>query len=85
VYLASNAKHSLPYNMAACMHYNIMQTNDDDNNKRPDGCSVILWRSGKPLTWDVIMSCTLAESYRKWLPATPAQWWNRQLRAKKPR
>ena len=31
--------------------------------KRPDGLTMVPWREGKPLTWDVTVVCPLAESY----------------------
>jgi len=33
------------------------------DGKRPDGLTMVPWREGKPLTWDVTMVCPLAESY----------------------
>ena len=31
--------------------------------KRPDGCTLIPWRGGKPLAWDVTVCTTVADSY----------------------
>jgi len=33
------------------------------DGKRPDVLTMVLWREGKPLTWDVTVVCPLAESY----------------------
>ena len=33
------------------------------DNKRPDGLTLLPWRGGKPLTWDVTVVCPLADSY----------------------
>ena len=33
------------------------------DGKRPDGLTVVPWREGKPLTWDITVVCPLAESY----------------------
>jgi len=33
------------------------------DGKRPDGLTMVPWREGKPLTWDVTVVCPLAESY----------------------
>jgi len=30
---------------------------------QPDGLTMVPWREGKPLTWDVTVVCPLAESY----------------------
>ena len=33
------------------------------DGKRPDGLTLIPWRAGRSLIWDVTMSCTTADSY----------------------
>ena len=33
------------------------------DGKRPDGCTLIPWRSSKALTWGVTVACTVADSY----------------------
>ena len=33
------------------------------DGRRPDGMSLIPWRNGKALTWDVTVATTLADSY----------------------
>ena len=33
------------------------------DGKCPDGMTLVPWRFGKPLTWDVTVAHTLAESY----------------------
>ena len=33
------------------------------DGKRPDGCILIAWCSGKALTWDVTVACTVEDSY----------------------
>jgi len=33
------------------------------DGKRPDWLTMVPWREGKPLTWDVTVVCPLAESY----------------------
>jgi len=33
------------------------------DGKRPDGLRLIPWQGGKPLTWDVTVVSTLADSY----------------------
>ena len=33
------------------------------DGKRPDGLTMVPWREGKPLTWDVTVVCPLVESY----------------------
>ena len=48
-----------------------MTTNDScisaglvrSDGKRPDGCTLIPWCSGKSLTWDVTAAFTVADSY----------------------
>ena len=35
------------------------------DGKRPDGLTLIPWRAGRSLTWDVTVSCTTAVSYLK--------------------
>ena len=31
--------------------------------KRPDGLTLVPWKGGKPLAWDVTAVCTVADSY----------------------
>ncbi|ESN90814.1 hypothetical protein HELRODRAFT_184536, partial [Helobdella robusta] len=33
------------------------------DGKRPDGCTLIPWRAGRCLAWDVTVPCTLAKRY----------------------
>ena len=33
------------------------------DGKRPDGLTLIPWRAGRSLIWDVTMTCTTADSY----------------------
>jgi len=33
------------------------------DGKRPDGLTLIRWRVGRSLIWDVTVSCTTADSY----------------------
>ena len=33
------------------------------DGKRPDGLSLFPWQEGKPLSWDVTVICSLANSY----------------------
>jgi len=33
------------------------------DGKRPDGLTLIPWRTGRSLIWDVTVSCTTADSY----------------------
>jgi len=33
------------------------------DGKRPDGLTMVPWREGQPLTWDVTVVCPLAELY----------------------
>jgi len=33
------------------------------DRKRPDGLSLVPWEAGKPLTWDVTVACSLADSH----------------------
>jgi len=33
------------------------------DGKRPDGCTLIPWRGGKPLAWDITVCTTVADSY----------------------
>jgi len=33
------------------------------DGKRPDGLTMVQWKEGKPLTWDVTVVCSLADSY----------------------
>jgi hypothetical protein len=35
------------------------------DGKRPDGMTLIPWRSGRPAVWDVTVACTVADSYIK--------------------
>jgi len=34
-----------------------------NDGKRPDGLTLIPWQSGRPLVWDVTVTCTTADSY----------------------
>ena len=43
------------------------------DGKRPDGCTLIPWCSGKALTWDVTVACTVADSYINDSSRTPGQ------------
>ena len=33
------------------------------DGKRPDGLTLVPWKGGKSLTWDVTAVCTVADSY----------------------
>jgi len=33
------------------------------DGKRPDGCTLIPWRGGRPVAWDVTVCTTVAASY----------------------
>ena len=33
------------------------------DGKRPDGLTLVPWKGGKPLAWDVTVVCTVADSY----------------------
>ena len=33
------------------------------DGKRPDGFTLVAWKGGKPLAWDVTAVCTVADSY----------------------
>ena len=33
------------------------------DGKRPDGLTLVAWKGGKPLAWDVTAVCTAADSY----------------------
>jgi len=33
------------------------------DGKRPDGLTLVPWKGGKPLAWDVTAVCTVADSY----------------------
>ena len=33
------------------------------DGKRPDGCTLIRWRGGRPLAWDITVCTTVAASY----------------------
>ena len=33
------------------------------DGKRPDGLTLVAWKGGKPLAWDVTAVCTVADSY----------------------
>ena len=39
------------------------RTHEDIDGKRLDGLSLIPWKAGKPLTWDVMVASTLTASY----------------------
>ena len=41
------------------------------DGKRPDGCTLIPWRGGRPLAWDVTVCTTVAESYVNAASHTP--------------
>ena len=41
------------------------------DGKQPDGCTLIPWCSGKALTWDVTVACTVADSYIQDSSRTP--------------
>lgn len=44
---------------------------DPSNNVRPDGVSIVPWRYGKPLAWDVTCRDTFAPSYLKRSSVSP--------------
>ena len=33
------------------------------DGKRPDGLTLVPWQEGKPVTWDITVGSTLAQSY----------------------
>jgi len=35
----------------------------ENNNKHPDGLTLIPWRAGRCVIWDLTVSCTTADSY----------------------
>ena len=41
------------------------------NGKRPDGVTLLPWKQGKCVTWDVTVSDTLAQSYVHETSQTP--------------
>ena len=41
------------------------------DGKRPNGCTLIPWWSGKVLRWDVTVACTVADSYIQDFSRTP--------------
>ena len=45
------------------------------DGKRPDGLTMVPWREGKPLTWDVTVVCPLAQSYIGDSATNAAQIW----------
>ena len=53
------ASAGLPVQSKKSHHPHGLTTPDD---KRPDGLTMVLWKEGKPLTWDVTVVCTTAES-----------------------
>ena len=42
-----------------------------EDNKRPDGTTLLLWAKGKPLAWDVTVPKTYAESHIADTVSTP--------------
>ena len=41
----------------------LSRQNNNNNSKLPDGLTLIPWQGDKPLTWDVTVVSTLADSY----------------------
>ena len=47
--------------MYSFIHWKVAQTIKQNNNKKKK--TLIPWQAGKPLTWDVTVVSTLADSY----------------------
>ena len=53
-----------------------------ENNKRPDGTTLLPWARGKPLAWDVTVPDTFAESHISDTVSTPGAAANKAIQHK---